>query len=55
MSNFAHIELPRVPNVLVPKSGEGLESYLLRVADHNGLLGIRELLRPIPGFAIVTA
>ncbi|MEW6204492.1 MAG: TniQ family protein [Pseudomonadota bacterium] len=52
MSNFAHIELPRVPNVLVPKSGEGLESYLLRVADHNGLLGIRELLRPIPGFAI---
>lgn len=52
MSNYLQLELPRVPNVLEPKVGEGLESYLLRVADHNGLLGIRELLRPIPGFTM---
>lgn len=52
MSNYLQLELPSVPNVLAPKVGEGLESYLLRVADHNGLLGIRELLRPIPGFTM---
>lgn len=52
MSNYLQLELPRVPNVLAPKVGEGLESYLLRMADHNGLLGIRELLRPIPGFTM---
>ncbi|MGQ0688636.1 MAG: TniQ family protein [Limnobacter sp.] len=52
MSNYADHDLPCVPNVLAPQSGEGLESYLLRVADHNGLLGIRELLRPIPGYTM---
>lgn len=43
------LELPKVPNLLSVKIGESLEGYLLRLANHNGMLGIYELLGPIRG------
>jgi biotin operon repressor len=49
------LELPKVPNQLSLKTGESLEGYLLRLANHNGMLGIYELLGPIPGITARTS
>lgn len=44
-------DLPTVPNVLAIKDRESLDGYLLRVSNANGLMGLKELLRPIPGYS----